>query len=62
MSTNKSGKLATSFYILFTIAGLVFACSSIIPNKYVQLVIVFLTLGFGMYGIMKNDYPHNVLL
>ncbi len=54
MSTKKSNKLATSLYILFTIIGLVFACSSIIPNKYVQLAVVFLALGFGMYGIMKS--------
>ena len=32
MTTNKSGKIRIYLYVLLTIAGCVFACSSIIPN------------------------------
>ena len=39
---------------LLTIAGCVFACSSIIPNDYIKLVVVMGTLCVGLYGIMKG--------
>ena len=54
MATNKSNKAATYIYVLLTIAGCVLACSSIIPNDYVKLVVVMATLCFGLYGIMKS--------
>ena len=40
MTTNKSGKIRIYLYVLLTIAGCVFACSSIIPNDYIKLVVV----------------------
>ena len=54
MTTNKSGKIRIYHYVLLTIAGCVFACSSIIPNDYIKLVVVMGTLCVGLYGIMKG--------
>ena len=54
MTTNKSGKIRIYLYVLLTIAGCVFACSSIIPNDYIKLVVVMGTLCVGLYGIMKG--------
>lgn len=54
MSTNKSSKLVIYFHILLTVAGCVLACSSIITNDYIKLVIVMGTLCVGLYGIMKG--------
>ena len=53
MTTNKSGKIRIYLYVLLTIAGCVFACSSIIPNDYIKLVVVMGTLCVGLYGIMN---------
>lgn len=50
----KNKKMTIWFSILMTIVGCVLACSSIIPNDYVKLIIVLLTLGGGIYGIMKS--------
>ena len=47
MTTNKSGKIRIYLYVLLTIAGCVFACSSIIPNDYIKLVVVMGTLCVG---------------
>ena len=52
MSTKKN-KTSMYFYII-TIAGCVLACSSIIPNDYVKLIIVMGALGVGLFGIMKG--------
>lgn len=54
MSKNKSGKVRIYLYVILTIVGCVLACSSIIPNDYLKLVIVMGTLCFGLYGIMKG--------
>lgn len=54
MSKNKSGKLGIYFYVVLTIAGCVLACSSIIPNDYLKLVVVMSALCVGLYGIMKG--------
>lgn len=54
MSSNKSGKIRIYLYVLVTIAGCVLACSSIIPNDYIKLVVVMGTLFVGLYGIMKG--------
>ena len=53
-TTNKSGKIRIYLYVLLTIAGCVFAYSSIIPNDYIKLVVVMGTLCVGLYGIMKG--------
>ena len=58
MTTNKSGKIRIYLYVLLTIAGCVFACSSIIPNDYIKLVVVMGTLCVGLYGIMKGLSSH----
>lgn len=52
MSTKKN-KFSIYIYIIITIVGCVLACSSIIPNDYLKLLIVMGTLGVGLYGIMK---------
>lgn len=54
MATHKSNKTGIYLYLLLTIAGCVFACSSIIPNDYIKLVVVMGTLSVGLYGIMKG--------
>ena len=54
MATNKSNKIRTYLYVLLSIAGCVLACSSLIPNDYVKLVVVMGTLFIGLYGIMKG--------
>ena len=55
MTTKKnSHKYGIYLYVLLTIIGCVLACSNIIPNDYLKLVVVMGTLGFGLYGIMKG--------
>lgn len=54
MSKNNSGKYAIYLYVLLTIAGCVLACSSIIPNDYLKLIVVMVTLVVGLFGIMKG--------
>ena len=41
-------------YVVITIIGCVLACSSIVPNDYLKLVVVMGALGVGLYGIMKG--------
>lgn len=53
MATKKS-KSRIYLYLIITIIGCVLACSSIIPNDYVKLVIVMGALCVGLYGIMKG--------
>lgn len=50
----KNKKMTVWFSIFVTILGCVLACSSIIPNDYIKLIIVLFTLGGGIYGIMKS--------
>lgn len=55
MTTKKnSHKYGIYLYVLLTIIGCVLACSNIIPNDYLKLVVVMGTLSFGLYGIMKG--------
>lgn len=54
MSKNKSAKTRIYIYVLLTIAGCVLACSTIIPNDYLKLIIVMGTLCIGLYGIMRS--------
>ena len=54
MTKKKSGNVRVYLYILLTIDSCVLACSNIIPNNYVKLVVVMGTLGFGLFGIMKG--------
>ena len=53
MSTKKN-KFSIYIYIIITIIGCVLACSSIIPNDYLKLVVVMVAMGAGLYGIMKS--------
>lgn len=58
MSKNQNkNKYFVYVYVLLTIAGCVLACSSLIPNDYVKLVIVMGTLFVGIYGLMKAMSP-----
>ena len=50
----KSNKARVYIYVLLTIAGCVLACSSIISNDYIKLMIVIGTLCVGLYGILKG--------
>ncbi|MDR2469266.1 MAG: hypothetical protein LBD27_02140 [Tannerella sp.] len=47
---NRCKKIA---YLLCIIAGCVSACTSIIPNDYLKITIVLVTLCVGIFGIMK---------
>lgn len=54
MSTKKSNKTRIYLSLIITIVGCVLACSSIIPNDYLKLLIVMGALGYGLFGIMKG--------
>ncbi|MDH6357013.1 hypothetical protein [Parabacteroides sp. PF5-9] len=54
MAKNKAGKTRIYLYVLLTIAGCILACSSIITNDYLKLLVVMLTLCGGLFGIMKG--------
>lgn len=54
MSTKKSNKTRIYLSIIITIVGCVLACSSIIPNDYLKLLVVMAALGYGLFGIMKG--------
>lgn len=54
MSTNKSNKTRLYLSVIVTIIGCVLACSTIIPNDYLKLLIVMASLGYGLFGIMKG--------
>ncbi len=53
MAKNKSDKYRIYLFVLITIIGCVLACSSIITNDYLKLVIVMVTLCVGLFGVMK---------
>ena len=62
MSTKKN-KFSIYIYVVITIIGCVLACSSIVPNDYLKLVVVMGALGVGLYGIMKglrNSQPRKI--
>jgi len=50
MSKNK---VKLYIYLILTLAGLIIACSSIIPNVYVKLIVALVAMGYGLYGVMK---------
>ncbi|MDF9831695.1 hypothetical protein [Parabacteroides sp. PF5-6] len=54
MSKKNSGKVRIYLFVLLTIAGCVLACSSIITNDYLKLIIVLAALCIGVVGIMKG--------
>lgn len=54
MSKNNSKRISFFFYILLTITGCVLACSNIIPNDYLKLTAVMISLCIGLYGIMRG--------
>lgn len=54
MTTKKSNKARIYIYVIITIVGCVLACSSIITNDYLKLVIVMGALFVGLYGIMRG--------
>ena len=54
MTTKKSHKYGSYLYVLLTTVGCVLACSNIISNDYLKLVVVMGALCFGLYGIMKG--------
>jgi uncharacterized MnhB-related membrane protein len=65
MSTKKN-KFSIYIYVVITIIGCVLACSSIVPNDYLKLVVVMGALGVGLYGIMhsfhngRNSQPRKI--
>lgn len=54
MSAKNSSKFKVYFFILLTILGCVLACTSLIPNDYLKLVVVMSSLLVGIYGISKS--------
>ena len=51
MSTKKSNKTRIYVSVIITVVGCVLACSSIIPNDYLKLLVVMGALGYGLYGM-----------
>lgn len=49
----KSNKFNLWVSIVLILVGCVLACSSIISNDYLKLVVVLASLAYGLYGIMK---------
>ena len=47
MSTKKSNKTRIYVSVIITVVGCVLACSSIIPNDYLKLLVVMGALGYG---------------
>jgi predicted membrane channel-forming protein YqfA (hemolysin III family) len=70
---NSKSKTSVYFYIFIIIAGCVLACTNLIPNDYLKLIVVMVALFAGLYGIAKglnspkegegeeetNKYPNN---
>lgn len=54
MANKNSNKGRIYLYVIITIIGCVLACSTIITNDYLKLVIVMGALGVGLFGIMKG--------
>jgi len=54
MSKKNSGKVRTYLFVLLTIAGCVLACTSIISNEYLKLIVVLAAICIGLVGIMKG--------
>lgn len=50
----KSNKFNLWVSIVLILIGCVLACSSIISNNYVKLIVVLAVLAYGLYGIMKG--------
>ena len=50
----KNNRITTIAYSLITIIGIVLACTNLISNEYIKLLIVFGALGFGVYGLLKG--------
>ena len=61
MSTKKN-KFSIYIYVVITIIGCVLACSSIVPNDYLKLVVVMGALGVGLAPLpqrKKQPAPKN---
>ena len=54
MSAKNSSKFKVYFFILLTILGCVLACTSLILNDYLKLVVVMVSLLVGIYSISKS--------
>lgn len=54
MAKKKSGKVRLYMFVILTIVGCVLACSSIITNDYLKLIIVLASICIGVVGIMKG--------
>ncbi len=52
--TKKSGKANLIISIALILVGCVLACSSLISNDYLKLLLVLGALAYGLYGIMKS--------
>jgi len=51
---NSKSKVRVYINILIIIAGCVLACTNLIPNDYVKLIVVMVALFAGLYGIAKG--------
>lgn len=52
--SKKSNKTNLIVSIVLILVGCVLACSSIISNDYLKLVLVLGSLAYGLFGIMKS--------
>lgn len=53
MATNKT-KTTAYLSILLIVVGCVIGFGSIVTNEYLKLILVLLTLGGGIFGMMKS--------
>lgn len=51
---NGKSKAGVYINIIVIIVGCVLACTNIIPNDYLKLIVVMVALFAGLYGIAKS--------
>ncbi|MDR2469510.1 MAG: hypothetical protein LBD27_03405 [Tannerella sp.] len=54
MEEKQKNRFKKMAYLLLIVAGCVLACSTIIPNDYLKIAVVLVTLCVGIFGIMKQ--------
>ncbi len=52
--SKKSNKTNLILSVILILVGCVLACSNIIPNDYIKLVVVIGALAYGLFGLMKH--------
>ena len=53
MEEKQKNRFKKMAYILLIVAGCVLACTTIIPNDYLKIAVVLVTLCVGIFGLMR---------